>query len=100
MISHRHVAQFAAAAWLVAAVPALAAVKKVPYPEVTVEIAAAQLPEASFGPFWKAFADAVKSRNAAALFALVGPGFVWTSKGALTAEFDPGRDALHNFKVV
>jgi len=44
--------------------PALAAIKKVPYPEVTVEVAAAQLPEASFGPFWKAFSDAVKSRNA------------------------------------
>ena len=40
------------------------------------------------------------SRNAAALFALVGPTFVWTSQGALTNEFDPGRDALHNFKVV
>jgi hypothetical protein len=88
-----------AAAWLVTT-PALAAVKKVPYPEVTVETAAAHLPEASFQPFWKAFSDAVKTRNAAALFALVGPGFVWTSKGALTAEFDPGRDALHNFKVV
>ena len=89
----------AAAAWLIAT-PALAAVKKVPYPEVTVEIAAAQLPEASFGPFWRAFSDAVKSRNAAALLALVGPGFVWTSQGAITAEFDPARDALHNFKVV
>jgi hypothetical protein len=95
----RHAVQLATAAWLVAT-PAFAEIKKVPYPEVTVEIAAAQLPEASVQPFWKAFSDAVKSRNAAALFALVGPGFVWTSKGALTAEFDPGRDALHNFKVV
>jgi hypothetical protein len=95
----RPIALIAAATWLVAA-PAFAAIKKVPYPEVTVEVAAAQLPEASFGPFWKAFSDAVKNRNAAALFALVGPGFVWTSQGALTAEFDPGRDALHNFKVV
>jgi hypothetical protein len=95
----RPIALMAAATWLIAT-PTLAEIKKAPYPEVTVELAAAQLPEASFGPFWKAFSDAVKSRNAAALFALVGPGFVWTSKGALTAEFDPGRDALHNFKVV
>jgi hypothetical protein len=101
MISRRlgHTVKLAAAAWLIAT-PALAEIKKVPYPEVTVEIAAAQLPEASFGPFWKAFSDAVKGRNATALFALVGPAFVWTSQGALTAEFDPGRDALHNFKVV
>jgi hypothetical protein len=95
----RPIALIAAATWLIAS-PALAAIKKVPYPEVTVEIAAAQLPEASFGTFWKAFSDAVKNRDAAGLFALVGPGFVWTSKGALTAEFDPGRDAVHNFKVV
>lgn len=90
----------AAAAWLIAVTPGLAAIKTVAYPEVTVEIAAPQRPEPDFQSFWKALSDAVASRNAAALFALVGPSFVWTSKGALTAEFDPGRDALHNFKVV
>ncbi len=41
-----------------------------------------------------------EARNAEALFALVGPMFTWTAQGALVGEFDPGRDALHNFKVV
>jgi hypothetical protein len=76
------------------------AIKTVAYGEVTVEIAAPHQPEAAFLSFWKEFSDAVANRNAAALFALVGPMFVWTSQGALTGEFDPGRDALHNFKVV
>jgi hypothetical protein len=76
------------------------AIKNVPYGEVTVEIAAPQQPEPAFQSFFKEFSDAVVNRNAAALFALVGPMFVWTVRGALTDEFDPGRDALHNFKVV
>jgi hypothetical protein len=92
-------AVLAAATWI-AATSAGAAIKTLPYPEVTVETAAQHLPEAAFLPFWKEFSDAIAGRNAAALFALVGPGFVWTSQGALTGEFDPGRDALHNFKVV
>ena len=95
----RPIAPLVAAASLFAT-PALAAIKKVPYPEVTVEVAAGATAGSRIWPFWKAFSDAVKSRNAAALFALVGPGFVWTSQATLTAEFDPGRDALHNFKVV
>ena len=91
----------ATAGWLIAAItPGLAAIKTVPYPEVTVEIAPPHQPEPAFQSFWKAFSDAVANRNAAALFALVGPQFAWTSQGALTAEFDPGRDAVHNFKVV
>jgi hypothetical protein len=98
----KHTAPPVAAALLivVAASTALAAIKKVPYGEVQVEIATQHQPEPAFQPFWKAFSDAVASRNAAALFALVGPTFVWTSQGAVTDEFDPGRDALHNFKVV
>jgi hypothetical protein len=94
-------ARLAAAAWLIAAVtPGSAAIRNAPYPEVKVEIAAQHQPEPAFQSFWKAFADAVASRNASALFALVGPMFGWTSQGALTEEFDPGRDAVHNFKVV
>jgi hypothetical protein len=77
-----------------------AEIKRVPYPEVRVEVAAAVAPEPAFAAFWKGFADIVARRDANALFALVGPIFVWTTQGALTAEFDPGRDALHNFKVV
>ncbi len=80
--------------------PGHCAIKNVPYGEVTVEIAAQRQPEPAFQAFWVALSDAVASRNAAALFALVGPTFVWTVRGALTEEFDPGRDALHNFKVV
>lgn len=79
---------------------AFAEIKRVPYPEVSVDVAASIQPDAEFQAFWKTLSEAVKARNAAALFALVGPMFVWTSQGALVAEFDPGRDALHNFKVV
>jgi hypothetical protein len=79
---------------------ARADIKRVPYPEVRVETAVPVSTEPAFATFWKAFSDAVASRNADALFALVGPTFAWTARGALIAEFDPGRDALHNFKVV
>jgi hypothetical protein len=89
-----------AALLIAAATPGLAAIRQVPYPEVRVETAAPHQVEPAFQSFWKVFSDAVASRNADALFALVGPSFVWTSQGALTAEFDPGRDAVHNFKVV
>src|SRR3954469_20489942 len=85
---------------MLASGPGHGAIKHVPYPEVTVEIAAPHQPDPAFLSFWKEFSDAVTNRNASALFALVGPMFVWTSRGALTDEFDPGRDALHNFKVV
>lgn len=99
----RKTAHLVAASLLIAIVTpgaGRAAIKKLPYSEVTVEIAATHQSEPAFQSFWKAFSDAIASRNAAALFALVGPTFVWTSQGALTAEFDPGRDAVHNFKVV
>src|SRR5882672_9248091 len=92
---------FAAALLLcITVAPGHGAIRNVAYPEVTVEIAAPHQPEAAFQSFWKEFSEAVANRNAFALFALVGPMFVWTSRGALTDEFDPGRDALHNFKVV
>ena len=99
---HIKVRSVAAALLSVALAPGAGhcAIKNVPYGEVTVEIAAPRQSEPAFLSFWKEFSEAVASRNAAALFALVGPMFVWTSQGALTEEFDPGRDALHNFKVV
>ena len=77
----------------VASGTAFAEIKKAPYPAVPVEIAAPVQAEPAFQAFWKSFAEAVAARNATALFALVGPAFVWTSGGALTAEFDPGREA-------
>jgi hypothetical protein len=30
---------------------------------------------------------------------LIAPGFVWTVSNALAADYDPGRDGQHNFRV-
>jgi hypothetical protein len=80
--------------------PADAALKKVPYPEVKVEVAEAYKPDPAFSTMRKAFSDAVAKKDQAALFGLVGPNFVWTMAGALVEQFDMGRPPLHNFKVV
>lgn len=74
--------------------------KKVPYHEIKVEIFEAYHPDDAFETMIASFADAVAKKNEQALFTLVGPMFVWTLDGVLTDEFDPSRDALHNFKVV
>ena len=79
---------------------AAAAVKKIPYPEIKVKLNEAYVPDPKFQALIASFAAAAAQKNAQALFALVGPTFVWTSGGSLTDEFDLGRDALHNFKVV
>jgi hypothetical protein len=75
------------------------AIKKTSYPEVKVKPADAVAPDAAFTAMRKAFTDAVTKKDGAALFALVGPSFVWTNEGSLSEGFDPGREALHNFKV-
>jgi hypothetical protein len=80
--------------------PAAAEIKKVPYPEVKVTVEDAYQPDAAFEAMHKAFADAVEKKDEKALFALVAPTFVWMLGGRPTDEFDMGRDALHNFKVV
>jgi hypothetical protein len=77
-----------------------AAVNAVAYPEVKVVIATAYQPDAAFTKMRAAFTGAVANQDVQGLFALVGPTFVWTLQGALTDQFDLGRDALHNFKVV
>src|ERR1700730_13821429 len=77
-----------------------AAVKRVPYPEIKVEMLPVYDPEPAFAAMRRVFADAVAKKDSGALFALVGPTFVWTAQGELAGEFDMGRDALHNFKVV
>ena len=82
------------------ALPASAAIKKVPYPEVKVELAEAFKPDAAFEAMRKKLSDAIAKKDARALFDLVGPTFVWTFQGGPTDQFDMGRDALHNFKVV
>ena len=81
-------------------VPASAAIKKVPYPEVKVEVAEPFKPDAAFGDMRKKLSDAIAKKDAQALFDLVGPTFVWTFQGGPTNLFDMGRDAVHNFKVV
>jgi hypothetical protein len=80
--------------------PAAAAIKKVSYPEVKITIENAYKPDPSFETMRKAFAGAVTNKDATALFALVAPTFLWMLEGRPTDEFDMGRDALHNFKVV
>jgi hypothetical protein len=96
----RLLAPAALVAAMALASPADAALKKVPYPEVKVEVSEAYKPDAAFADLRKALSDAVAKKDAAALFALVGPTFVWTMQGATVEQFDMGRDALHNFKVV
>ena len=90
----------AVVAALTLAWPASAAVKKVAYPEVKVEVVEAYKPDAAFEAMRKKLSDAVAKKDAQALFDLVGPTFVWTLQGGPTEDFDMGRDALHNFKVV
>jgi hypothetical protein len=77
-----------------------AAVKKVAYPEVKVDLNDAYRPDAAFDAMVTRFAAAVAAKDGPALFALVGPMFVWTQAGALVDELDLGREPLHNFKVV
>jgi hypothetical protein len=98
----RHFVTVLAAVPFVLAVgtPAGAALKKVPYPEVKVQVVEPYKGDAAFTAMRQAFAEAVGKKDTAALFALVGPTFVWTQENALHEEFELGRDALHNFKVV
>jgi hypothetical protein len=70
------------------------------YPQVRVELGASYTPDEAFQKFRKQFSSAVDSKDLKALSALVAPGFVWTSNGSLSADYDPGRDAQHNFRVV
>jgi hypothetical protein len=79
--------------------PAAAAIKKVPYPEVKVELADPYKPDAAFTAMRKAFGDAVKKKDDAALSGLVGQIFLWTMGGVIVDQYDRGRDALYNFKV-
>lgn len=79
--------------------PALA-IKRGPYPEVKVEVAGAFAPDDAFKAMRKSFADAVSKKDTAALFRIVGPTFLWTTEEGRNDQFDMGRSALDNFKVV
>lgn len=76
------------------------AVKKTSYPQVKVNIAKAFQPDDAFMAMRTALTTAIANKNAAALFALVGPSFVWTVDGKLSSDFNPGASAIDNFKVV
>ena len=75
------------------------ALKKTPYPELKVEVAASYTPDPAFATFRQALAKAIEKKDAAELFVLVGPTFVWTVQSKPMDKFDMGREALHNFKV-
>jgi hypothetical protein len=77
-----------------------AATKRAPYPEVKVNVADSYDDDAEFATMRKAFRDAVEKKDGDALAALAGPTFVWTKGGELADDFNPGRDPVHNFKVV
>jgi hypothetical protein len=79
--------------------PAAAAIKKVPYPEVKVELAEPYKPDPGFTAMRKAFSDAVAKKDGEAMSALVGQIFLWTMGGQIVDQYDRGRDALYNFKV-
>lgn len=88
-----------AAAALATGTASFAQVKKVPYTEVKVDLPEALTPDPARENMRKAFVDAVTKKDSNALFALVGPTFVWLSQNTPSEQFDMGRDALHNFKV-
>lgn len=75
------------------------AVNEVPYPEVKVATARPFQTDSAFKAMRKRFSAAVANKNAKALYRLVGPAFIWTFQGALSAEFDFGLNATENFKI-
>jgi hypothetical protein len=78
----------------------LAAMKEISYPAVKVQLAQEHKPDDAMNKLRKALADAVAKKDSEALFALVGPSFVWLAQDSVSDDYDFGRDALHNFKVV
>ncbi len=74
--------------------------KLVQYPAVKVNVSEAYKPDDAFKKLQAAFSKATADKDAAALFALIGPTFVWTADGSVSDRFDLGRDAAHNFKVL
>ncbi len=73
---------------------------RVTYPQVRIQLGETYTPDAEFDNFRKEFVAAVANKDLRALIDLVAPGFVWTVNGALAADFDPGREPQHNFRVV
>ena len=99
---HRHLVTALAAIPFAVGVGTTAAfaIHRTPYPEVKVNVVESADEDAEFATMRKAFRDAVEKKDGDALAALAGPTFVWTKGGDLADDFDPGRDAVHNLKVV
>jgi hypothetical protein len=76
------------------------AVKKRPYEPIRVNVAKVFEPDAAFKTMIASLAAAAATKNADALFALVGPTFTWTVSSGPHESFDHGRSALVNFKVL
>jgi hypothetical protein len=87
-----------AVAGAIASTPALA-VKKVPYPEISVRALPPFKGDAALTDVRKKLADAVAAQDLGSTLALVAPDFRWIAGGATADEFDHKRDAAHNFKV-
>jgi hypothetical protein len=90
----------AAALMATANTASLATVKQVPYPVVKVKIADTYSPDAAFQQMEDALAQVSANKDADALFSLVGPTFLWMSRGEPSDQFEFGRGALDNFKTV
>src|SRR4051812_48646876 len=77
-----------------------AAIKEIPYPAIKVDLTTDHTPDAAFEKMRKELVDVIAKKDVKALSSFVGPTFVWLSGGGVSGQFDFGRDALHNFKVV
>ncbi|MCC6946728.1 MAG: hypothetical protein IT539_03090 [Bradyrhizobiaceae bacterium] len=83
---------------LLASAPANA-IKKVPYPEIAVRGLPVFKGDPGLDELRKRLTAAVAAKDANAAAALAAPSFEWTAGGVPVDEFDPKRDAVHNFKV-
>lgn len=95
----RRVLAASALAFAIALAPAAAAVKKVAYPAVKVEMPAPVKGDVALDAARKALADALAKKDLAALSAMVAPNFAATVGGEPGEQYDKSKDGLHNFKV-
>jgi len=90
----------AAALLAATSVASHAAIKEISYPAIKVELTPVHTPDAAFEKMRRELLDVIAKKDAKALSTFVGSTFVWLSGGGVSGQFDFGRDALHNFKVV
>jgi hypothetical protein len=101
MLPIRSALVLATGVMLLVALQSLAAQPKlVQYAAVKVKVSEAYKPDDAFKKLQAAFGKATADKDAAGLFALIGPIFIWTVEGGVSSQFDFGRDAAHNFKVL